>query len=116
VQQARAQARLAVRVRAGREQAQLGAPAQEAAQERPVVQVPEARAQEEPGLQARAAQERPVVQVPEARAQEEPGLQARAAQVAVAPVLRAVARPAWAQPVRQPSWATRHWQTLDRLR
>lgn len=66
----RAQAQPAARVREGREQAQLGAPALEAPRERPVVQAPEARAQEEQGLQARAAQG------------------------AVAPVQRAVACPA----------------------
>jgi len=68
--EARAQAQPAARVRQGREQAPLGAPAQGAPRERPVVQAPEARAQEEQGLQARAAQ------------------------VAVAPVQRAVACPA----------------------
>ena len=70
VREGRAQAQPAARAREGREQAQLGAPALEAPLERPVVQAPEARAQEEQGLLARAAQ------------------------VAVAPVLRAVACPA----------------------
>jgi len=59
VRQGRAQAQPAARVWEGREQAQLGAPAQGAPRERAVVQAPEARAQEEQGLQARLAQGAP---------------------------------------------------------
>jgi hypothetical protein len=69
----------------------------------------QAPAQVEQGLQARVAQGA-VVQAP---AQVEQGLQARVAQGAPAPVLRAVACPARAQPVRRPLWATCHSPTLD---